>query len=186
MQSFLRCGVLVVVLAFGACGTTGERAPGTPRVVAASETLPELLLDEPPANFTIGVTIRAPDRRVALRDLPAARRPARYILQPDWVLRAVSRWDVSPEMHPNRVRTLSAEQVRRVWSDVRDSGLLGDDLPLGVRRFDGMDGVGEIDETQYLIYIEAGPVKRGLELTPLDSEGAQRIVERLARLAWIG
>src|SRR5262249_34981811 len=80
-----------------------------------------LTADQTPADFALSVTVSGPPPVAAT---PRSARPARYIVQPDGVLRAVV-GPVTDMTFPPLTRLLTHDQTQRLWWDLRDSGLPG-------------------------------------------------------------
>ena len=61
---------------------------------------------------------------VDTRTLPLSLRPARYVLEPDWVLRTGVGAGSRETYYPFQTRQLNAAQVDRLWNALVKSGLL--------------------------------------------------------------
>lgn len=164
-----------------ACGCSS--APPVKRVAEPVE-LPE----RAPADFTLGVTVLSPAVTAEEIDAAArAERPARYIVEPDGVLRAAIGAGASPRVYPGETRRLTAEQVERVWRLVAASGILE---PGSLTRI-------ESTETFYpgrerataLVYVrqggEASHHAVRLPLGDVESDGVAQLIDEVAELAWV-
>src|SRR5690606_38853918 len=158
--------------------------------------------------FTLSVTVYAPTRPERAsrtgagqepRQPPAGQgrdeqqprylRPMRALVQPDLSLRATS-GDVSPKTYPSLTRRLSAEEHRRLWWDLRESGLLREHHPEEVSSELAATPTSETMPRRglYIISYVAAGHRRTLAVDPVlsdDAPGARRLVDRLAALAWI-
>lgn len=121
---------LAAVALIGGCAgaDAGSAGDGVPEASAALIPLDA----EPPADFTLALSVFSP-QGVRTANLPPEGRAARYILEPDWSLRAA----VGPQLPatlwrrrgggervlPGVVRQLTAAQVGRVWQRLGESGL---------------------------------------------------------------
>jgi hypothetical protein len=113
-------------------------------------------------------------------------RPARYIVQPDGVLHAAE-GQVTERTFPPAVRWLTGEQVRRLWWELRDSGLVGwaGDGPA----HPAAPAPGATAPAYVVTWLAEG--RRGTARVdanrspPERVEAARRLADRLAALAWI-
>lgn len=161
--------------------------------LAACSTPPEpAALDALPPDFALGVTITEPAGSAA-RDAaasappPRAMRPARYIVEPDGVLRAAMGPGAAPTTYPPRTRQLSRRQVDQVWRLVRDSDLLDTDDPA---RIDSPASfVASRAHPAALLEVSYSGTRRYfrviLDGTSDESLSVERITDRLADLAWV-
>jgi hypothetical protein len=76
-----------------------------------------------PDDFALGVTV------LPVKGAPGAMAPAWYVLEPDDQLRVALGERLAASTYPPAVRTLTREQVRRVWGLVVDAGLVGGNEP---------------------------------------------------------
>jgi hypothetical protein len=166
----------VLALLLWSCGTTREQ-----KFAAAAAS------DDPPANFTLAITVQSP----AKRGLPRAQRAARYVLEPDGLLRVAVTRSASEEMHPAQTRRLSDDDVRRVWLALRDGPLFRADHPAIVPLPPPTDpNAPSPAKTTYTITFIAGDVRQIL-IVAEDRPGSEdvgvatKLVDQLAELAWI-
>src|SRR5690606_9245979 len=113
---------------------------------------PELAAPHAPGDFAVAITVYSPVTDAAGVDtLPVRLRPARYVLEPDGVLRAQVRPQLTEDTYPPRIRTLSGEQVDRVWRLVGAGPFTNPDEPTRI------GGPVEVepapDRTDAVIYI---------------------------------
>jgi hypothetical protein len=156
-------GAILAGTCLTACSETRNRA-GLTHVLSA---------DDPPADFTLAVTVRSrPGSDPA--HLNPSHRPARYVMEADWILRAAIGPGASEDTFPPRTRQLSFEQVRRLWRDLRDSGLLEEPALSPVEA-----------ELVYTLHYSADGSGRTLRLDGANFAGAERLVGDLAALAWV-
>lgn len=169
----------VAFAAWGVWGGAGCAADGEP------EPAPAVAFDAQPADFSIAVTVLAP-RGAAAGALPRARRGARYIVEPDGVLRAAVGPGADDEMFPPQTRRLTARDVRRLWALTQDAGVLAPDHP---GRAAARDEVFvPVDRSvAYIEYTAGGRrdcVRINLDRADESAIGAEELVDELARLAW--
>lgn len=154
--------LLWTMLGLGACGATRHPVVGSP------------------GDFALGVTV------LGTKDggrLPRGQRPARYVVEPDGVLRVAVGAGVEASTFPSRVRRLSRLQVERLWELVEAGGYLREDHPGQVRDVEGFrptprDGWALVDVT-------AGGQRRAVAVRVDEDQGAARLADELAGLAWI-
>lgn len=155
-----------------------------------------------PEDFMLAVTVLGPGRgsgpvvkategetgqETIAATLPRSLRPGRYIVEADGALRAALGPGAEATTYPPRTRQLSPRQVDLLWRLVRDSGLLD---PTNPGRIEGPEeALRSPDRTMALFYVGyAG--RRVMVRTLLDRSGeeslaAERVVDRLAELAWV-
>lgn len=146
-------------------------------------------LDQPPANFTLSITVQGPPTRGKVARSAA---PARYILEPDGLLRAgVGRTAANEQFYPVQTRRLDDEQMRRVWLALRDGPLFRIDHPAIVPLPPAVDSTTPPPKkTTYTVTYIAGDVRQILVIAE-DRPGAEdvgvaaRLADQLAELAWI-
>jgi hypothetical protein len=138
--------------------------------------------DEPPADFSLAVTVHGDVGGAAGAGggAPAATgQPgsvsARYVMEADWVLRAATGAGVSETTFPAQTRQLTHDQVQRLWWELRDSGLLEG----------GGARAGERGERGAVISYSVAGVRRTIRPLAADRPPVSRIVDRLAELAWV-
>lgn len=137
----------------------------------------ELAADRP-SDFTLGLVVYGQTDDAT----PPAQRSARYIVEPDGVLRA-SFGDGSRAMtHPPLTRRLDTHQLDALWARVREMGLV--DGPWrrvrAPEQYDMRMGSG----TGYLLELR-GRVVFDAWSTPLETESAQALADHLASLSWV-
>lgn len=162
----VRILTLMLLLALpAACAPTPTRPSG------------ELAADRP-SDFTLGLVVYGHTDDAT----PPAQRSARYIVEPDGVLRA-SFGDGSRAMtHPPLARRLDTDQLDALWTRVREMGL-GEEPWRRVRapeQYDVRMGSG----TGYLLELRSGVVFDAWS-TPLDTESARTLALHLASLSWV-
>lgn len=164
-------GVVVAALLLPAC------ASGPPLAERA----------EPPGDFALAVTVVAPPALARQPDAPPGLRPARYVVQPDWVLRAgLSPADATPDAYPGRVRQLSREQVVALWVGLRDAGLLDPAHPARAATLEEpLPAVDRRSRFGYAVYWSAGGSRSRLLFEGEAAEGspAALLAADLSRLA---
>lgn len=150
-----------------------------------------------PPDFAVAVTVQVPE---AMADTwiadptaqPRPLRPARYILEPDDLLRVSVGPGANPATFPVFRRTLDDQQIESVWTCVRDSGWLekhkGADPMAARAAFVDAANLPPVAEPTAMIYLCAGG-HRTYFVAPLessvDADPARKLIDTLAELAWI-
>lgn len=168
--------VAVLACLLAGCG-------GGPAVIAEP-----VLPDDPPDDFALAVTVFAPEvTPEAISALPRSVRPARYVIEPDGVLRAAVGPGADSDVFPARTRRLSDRQRAQLWRLVRDQGLLARDHPARIST--DRTYLPVPDRRAVLIEMAAADQRRFLELHADDRAADPSIVlaltDRLAELAWM-
>ncbi|MGE3109740.1 MAG: hypothetical protein AB7G11_12055 [Phycisphaerales bacterium] len=152
---------------------------------------PAFRADDPPADFTLAVTVYSGPGARRRAEYPADRLPARYIIEPDGTLHAWASPAASDQSYPGQVRRLSLEQVRRLWRQLQASGLLRDDHPASVGHVGPFLDPSLLDfedvitaPPRYSVFFAASGVRRVLALDGADADAAVPIVQTLAQQAW--
>lgn len=166
--------LLVPMLAISACASDPPRDP-----MAGA-----LTSEEPPADFSLGLTIVAPPPTA---QTARAAVPARYIVQSDWLLRA-STSEPTELAFPALTRQLSHQQARQLWWELRDSGLLDAERPPDFSSVPPVPAAGS--PPAYIVSTTiAGRTRRlvlgAADATSAESAAARRLADRLATLAWV-
>jgi len=143
--------------------------------------------DLPPTNFTLAITVQSPAVRGGQ---PRSAQPARYILEPDGLLRAAATRAATEEFYPAQTRRLSDDDQRRVWLALRDGPLFRADHPAIVPLPPSSDSSSPPAKTTYTITYIAGDVRQILLLSDGrpgsdDLGAAAKLTDQLADLAWI-
>lgn len=172
-------------LSLGACAgaTRTEVAPP-----AGVDPGPPLALPEdPPSDFTLAVTVFAPARSHQNAAVAPERRPSRYIIETDRVLRTALGPGAGPDTFPLRTRVLDSAQHRRLWEAIRGSSLGDTASPARVgaeQVYAALPGrvsyvvtVSALDERWTIAADESAPGP--------EAQDARLLVRELARLAWI-
>lgn len=177
----MRAAVFILLLALSSC--TAVRVA----------TLPE----ERPPDLVVSVTVYAPQRWIegtddeaaALNRLPRSLRPARYVIETDSSLRAITGAAVDAMTFPPRVRQLTSTEMQQLWRQIRESGLLDPGNPARIQGAEATETpIRSAQRTTALIFISFEGSRTTLR-TPLDrstpeSTESERLVDRLAGWAW--
>lgn len=141
---------------------------------ARSFAMPE----SPPADFLLAATVFTP---AAEQPSEPASVPARYILEPDATLRASIGPGSTPTTFPKPTRTLTSEQLARVWALARPLGLENGDARIIVspENFSPPGSDGSI-----LIEFRADEAQRSYAY-PASNPHARALIDALAELAWV-
>ncbi|MBX9640536.1 MAG: hypothetical protein K2X97_12625 [Mycobacteriaceae bacterium] len=153
---------------------------------------PVALTSVPPADFSLAVSVISP-QGLRTRNLLPHQRAARYIVEPDWVLRAAVGRELSrvtwmspggaDRTLPGFTRQLSQGQMERLWSAVGSSGVLGSEHPTG-------DSPASLspprDRLVYIVSCTAGGRRSWAVLDELagNTDAAEPLVRELAGLAF--
>jgi hypothetical protein len=152
--------------------------------LGACQSAPDPLeIQQAPEDFTIDVTVQGPPDTQETR----ARRPGRYIVEPDAILRAGVGAGVSVNYYPPQTRQLTRAEVERLWRLVRDSALLDENnpdqihpglpfSPIQLRPTAHIAIIFEGERYDYRVLLDAQ--------TP-SAESAEGLVDHLAALAWL-
>jgi hypothetical protein len=137
-------------------------------------------------DLALAATVFSPRVPLPESGLPRSLRPARYIVEADGVLRA-AQGPTSPGFPP-RVRQLAPREVDQLWRLLRDSGLLDEANP--GRISDPEDAVRSGDRTTALVFVSYSDRRTTLRIlldrSTQDAIEAERLVDRLAELSWVG
>lgn len=181
--------ISVVCIALGVALPGVAALPGcSSRPAIRPEPEPVVLPDRAPDDFTLSVTVLGPANQAdEVDDTPRPQRPARYLVEPDGVLRAAVGPGATPRVYPRQTRQLDAAQVERLWRLVANTGLL-----------DGAS-LTRIDNTETffpnrsrptaLVYVRQGGEDShfAVRLPVGDAESGEvlRMIDELAALAWV-
>ncbi|MEN0019974.1 MAG: hypothetical protein AAF747_03715 [Planctomycetota bacterium] len=138
-----------------------------------------------PRDFSLGVTVfeaeLRPGESLSFEDRARAERPARYVIEADGVLRTAVGDSATPGSFPRITRRLDETQLERVWQLAQTTGVL--------------DGAGRIENVNTFdprrdrpiaaVYVQADELRRHAALDLATDDAAYRLVDELARLAWI-
>lgn len=151
---FLLCLVSVV----GAC------AHGKPRAPSAADL---------PDDFALGVTV------LPLKGGSRVMAPAWYVVEPDDVLHVALGERLPASTYPPAVRTLTREEVRKVWELTVSAGLVGGDEP-PVPHWQAA-----APNACAVVYVAAQGRRRSFAV-PADRAGAvEPLVAELRRVGWV-
>jgi hypothetical protein len=175
---------VLAILVLGGLALPG--CSSTPAVRPEPE--PAVLADRAPADFALGITVLSPASDPAQIDAtPRPQRPARYIVEPDGVLRAAIGPGATPRVYPGRTRRLDTEQVQRLWRLASNTGLLDGDT---LTRIDNTETFFPSRErTTALVHIRQGGEGRHfavrLPVGDAESPAVLQLIDQLAELAWV-
>ncbi|MBC6954428.1 MAG: hypothetical protein DYG93_10785 [Leptolyngbya sp. PLA2] len=142
-----------------------------------------------PPDFTLSVTVLSSARSIAETDrLPPRSRPACYLVEPDGSFRVAVGPAASPKVFPPLARTLTREQVDRVWSLARDAGVLDADHPGRVQNVETFVRPAG-NATVALVYAGFAGSQRHVAVA-LDGDHAEPaalvpLIDELNALAWM-
>lgn len=126
-------------------------------------------------------------------------KPARYVLDPDWILRAGVGGGSRENYFPWQTRQLRAPQVQELWRKLAASGLLAPDHPGIVSRAPALPDPSRVETaetrsetTRYVLSYTVAGTRRLLvvggsadEAASADAAKAREIADEFARLAWV-
>lgn len=144
--------------------------------------------ETPPADFQLGVTVQAPLTRLGARAvitpardgrpatqtfvsntpygqrgvaaIPVSHRPARYVFEADWILRAAIGYGARETTFPPQTRQLTQAEIAELWSTLRASGLLDPEHPAIVSAPPEPEEI--IGRTQYVVSYQVAGLRRTL------------------------
>lgn len=152
-------------------------------LASACSSSPEPAAESVPHDFALSVTVldRAGDSHPVLT---RALRPARYIVEPDQVLRASVGPGSQTTTYPPAIRTLTRAQVTQLWEAVVQGGYLTGDPRRQVGDMETRTPV--VVRPTALLYVAGAGRRRSLQL-PLDGADAatRSLLDKLAGLAWV-
>ncbi len=188
---------IVIAGVLAGCATeptssTHREAEAAQSVPASGAGVPEASLPEwAPDDFSLSVTVVAPDTSRDPSTLARWQRPARYIVEPGGLFRASVRPGARVDAYPPPIRTLSRAQVESLWASVRADSWMSEP-PAGSKAV-AMPEIEtmppEVQRRTALVWIRAVGERRGVAV-PLaaggpESDAAARLVDQLAELAWV-
>lgn len=141
--------------------------------------------DVPPPDFAVSVTVADRARPATAAERPRALRAARYIVEPDGLLRASVGPGSLTSTFPPPMRQLSAAQMTELWGLVSGAGYLR--LDPATQSADAETVATAVTRPTAMIYVAGNEARRSLQV-PLETaqgEPARSLVDRLAELAWI-
>ncbi len=141
--------------------------------------------EQRPADFTIDAVVHGPAN--ASSDTPRVQRSARYIVEPDGVLRAALGDGASFDEYPWPTRTLTPRQSDSLWRLARDGRLLN---PSSTMRIDSPHAYRPPAQSgaayAVITFIAQGQRQSIVaRMGPRGSASANQLIDRLAALAWI-
>ena len=158
----------------------------TPRPLPEPE--PVVLPDTTPEDFALSITVVGPSSaETDIDSLPRAERPARYLVEPDGVLRAAIGPGATPRVYPRQTRQLDQAQVQRLWRLVGETGLLE---PTTLTRIDNTEiFFPQRSRPTALVYIrQQGTGSHFAVRLPVgdaESPAVGQLIDELAGLAWV-
>lgn len=188
--------IVGIAIAGVLAGCASEPAPPEAEagrsVAASGARAPEVSLPEwAPDDFSLSVTVVAPDTSRDPSTLARWQRPARYIVEPGGLFRASVRAGARVDAYPPPIRTLSRAQVESLWASVRADSWMSEP-PAGSKAV-AMPEIEtmppEVQRRSALVWIRAVGERRGVAV-PLaaggpESDAAARLIDQLAELAWV-
>jgi hypothetical protein len=153
------------------------------------------MADEPPADFSLAVTVLRPVPLGALINArtdagrPTVQRPASYIIEADAILRVAVGYGASEKTFPAETRQLTAAQFAELWRSLRDSALVDPDHPNRTGRLPTLEEFTRTTEGRggYTIAFSIAHDRRVLaidEAAPA-AQDARDLVASLLALAWV-
>ncbi|MBK7403703.1 MAG: hypothetical protein IPJ41_03475 [Phycisphaerales bacterium] len=158
----------------------------TPIVRPKPEAPP--LPEHAPDDFTLSITVMGP--AATLEEATAAprpQRPARYIIEPDGILRAAVGPGATPRVFPGQTRQLDDAQIERLWRLTTNTGLLEPDTLARVENTETF--FPSRDRPTALLYIkEDGHTASYAVRLPIgdaESPAVTQLIDEIAAMAWI-
>jgi hypothetical protein len=128
------------------------------------------------------MAVLAPGTRRNVSALPRERRPARFVVETDWVLRTHVGPSAGPASFPAETRQLTREDVQAIWDDLRTAGLLDPAHPAMVAP---APTSAPGNEVVWVVGWTANGVRRTLAFSGDERGAARPLLDRLADLAWM-
>lgn len=178
-RSLMPAALAALLLSLPGCSSTPRPLP---------EPEPVVLPDTTPEDFALSITVVGPSSaETDIDDRPRAERPARYLVEPDGVLRAAIGPGATPRVYPRQTRQLTEAQVQRLWRLVGETGLLE---PNTLTRIDNTEiFFPQRSRPTALVYIrQQGTGSHFAVRLPVgDAESAMvaQLVDQLADMAWV-
>ncbi|MEM8834627.1 MAG: hypothetical protein AAGD00_02290 [Planctomycetota bacterium] len=144
---------------------------------------PTAATPDPPPDFSIAVTVLAPPSNDA-PGVPISARPMRLLLEPDGSLRAGVGPGADLDTYPERVRTLTADQVSEAYKLALDEGLLD---PANPDRREGnpRESTDRRGGITHVVEIRAHTDRWYVLLDGGDDRASTPMVERLAEWSYL-
>lgn len=139
-------------------------------------------LGSPPSDFTVALTVLVQTNRRNVAAIPRPERPARFVMEADWVLRAYSGPAVTDAAFPPETRQLTAAQVQDLWIDLRTAGLLD---PAHAGLVGRSPAPGELPSPTWVVSFKAAGDRRTFVLEADSRRAAEPLLSRLCDLAWM-
>jgi hypothetical protein len=160
-----------------ACASHPDEAGAAATALAPDEA--------PPADFTFAFTVVHQTTRRNVASIPRDRRPMRFVMEADWVLRAYSGPNLTDQSFPREARQLGAADVQGVWAELRSAGLLDPAHPAIVGSVPPPEQWTVLDGSTWVLTVKADGDRRVLMLQPEQHAQALALLNRLADLAWM-
>lgn len=178
-RSLIPAALAALLLCLPGCSSTPRPLP---------EPEPVVLPDTAPEDFALSITVVGPSSaETDIDDRPRAERPARYLVEPDGLLRAAIGPGATPRVYPRQTRQLTEAQIQRLWRLVGETGLLE---PTTLTSIDNTEiFFPQRSRPTALVYIrQQGTGSHFAVRLPVgDAESAMvaQLVDQLADMAWV-
>jgi len=172
----------VVLLALASAGPAG--CAGTPPAPVPSADQPL----ERPSDLALGVTVFSSSiPGAAAGSVERWRRPARYIVEPDGMLRAALGPGARTDTYPPATRRLDPAQMDLLWRLLVETGLTDPEHPDLIDSATAYTPSGTGPEALIAMSASGGYQAVSIELatTTREAASARRLVDQLAEMAWI-
>lgn len=172
----------LAVLAAGLLGACSSSPVVKPRPE------PPPLPEHAPEDFTLAITVMGPAATPEeVNAAPRPERPARYIIEPDGILRAAIGPGATPRVFPGETRQLDNAQLERLWRLTTNTGLLDTDT---LTRVDNTETFfPSRDRATAILYIkQAGHTASYAVRLPIgdaESPAVTQLIDEVAAMAWI-
>lgn len=139
----------------------------------------------PPEDFTLSVTVVNPPGTRVLPETARELRPARFVVEPDAVLRASVGSTSDVRVFPPPLRTLSRDQVLGLWTLTGKAMDLS--APGNEAAADAETIATTVREPTAYIFVAAQGRRRSAAVSLKDPDAGPtvRMIRQLSRLAWI-
>lgn len=144
-----------------------------------------LAADLPPPDFTLSMTVISKIDRRNTAAIKRERRPSRFVIETDWILRAFSgRGQVDAETFPRETRQLTIHEIQSIWKELREAGVLDPANPAIAGRAPMLSEV-TANQPVWVITYSAADEHRTLVYDADPAGPAAPLLNRLADLAWM-
>jgi hypothetical protein len=177
--------------------TTASTGADSSATTSTPTRAPHSIITPGRAGFPGRLTFVPAASSQAVASMPLALRPARYVLETDWILRSGVGAGATESFYPYQTRQLDAPQATRVWQALKAGGVLAPNHPGIVSR--APDAEAPSTATLYVISYSIAQVRRTVvvEAPPIPpsppaatdasatASSPSALITLLAELSWM-